>query len=732
MTTTDREPEQAKRPPRRWRITRRRLLIGLGSGAGLLAIGAPIAVTVGRPKMVEYVEETGVGPTEVPLTPSVWFELTGTAITVFVPKVEMGQGIHTALAQLAAEELEVLPEQLTVRQADSGRGFGEAQFTFGSSSVTGMFTPIRQVAASVREMLRTEAARQLAVAPDQLRATDGTFVVAGSTRTLTYLQVIEAKAGEWVVPAEPPALKEPGEFRRIGSAMPRVDMRDKVMGRAVYGYDARVDGMRFGAVARPPRFGDTLARGTEGRARDQAGVLGVVIDVGAGFAGVVADTRTRAHAALAALDLTWEGGTDAGPGEIDALLEPDSGAVLRRKGSVQDALGGGILVEAEYRTPLVAHAHLEPLAALARVEPGENGRIEAWVPTQSPAVEISALQKALGDERDVLIHPTQLGGSFGRKAGQSAVVEAARLSLAVGVPVHVGWTREEDLQHSYYRPPTRTRLRGSVDPGGGIRGVEQHSAGGDIIWSVAGLPEFVRDILGFDPGGLLGQFLPYELGAYRVVNRREQLPIPTGPWRGLGLFANTFALESFVDELANAAQIDPLEFRLRHLPDDEVGIRLRGVLQKAASMASWGQPAAGRGLGIACSLDIGTAVAQVAEVSVSGDAITVEHVWVAVDAGLIINPAGARLQAQGSVVMGLSSTLRESLGVAAGAVTTANFDTYPLLRMADTPPIDVEFIEGSPEPKGMGEPVIGPVAAAVANAVYALTGRRLRELPLAL
>ena len=486
-------------------------------------------------------------------------------------------------------------------------------------------------------------------------------------------------------------------------------------------------------MAHPPTWGATLTGATEGSARSRPGVIEVVVHVEAGFAGVVADTRTRAWQALDALDLTWADGTQVGQAEIDELIVPGTGAVIRREGSVRRALSTGTVVEADYRTPLAAHAQLEPVAALVDVAPGENGAVRVWAATQTPDSVISGIQEAIGKDRPVVVQPTQLGGSFGRKTGVGAAVEAARLSAAVGRPVHVGWSREDDLRQGYYRPPTHTRLRGSVGDDGRIRGVEQLTGTGDIIWAVAGLPEFVRDALGFDPGGVLGQFLPYALPAYRVVNRREQLPVPTGPWRGLGLFPNTFALESFMDELALAAGADPLQFRLAHLPDSEDGRRLRTVLERAAELADWGtELPAGRGRGIACSLDLGTAVAQVAEVEVVEGAIVVRDVKVAVDCGLVVNPAGAALQAQGSVVMGLSSTLREELTVSTGMIEQTNLDTYQLLRLADTPPIEVVFVEGGDEPRGMGEPVIGPVGAAVANAVAAATGTRLRQLPLRL
>lgn len=734
-------------PRRRRGITRRRLLLGAAAGAGLLAVGARIALDRGRPWLAQQVLERGTGAPDLPEA-LVWFELTAEHITLFVPKIEMGQGIHTALAQIACEDLALDPTHLRVVQADTARGFAtNAQFTFGSTSVATLYTPLREAAAAVRMMLAGEAAARLGVAATALTAASGRFTAGG--RGVTYGELVAAKQGPWQLPEQPPPLRPVGEFRRIGGEFERVDMRAKLTGQAVYSYDARVEGMRYGAVARPPRFGATLSAARPGRTQTRPGVT-AIIDVEAGFAGVVAPTRTQAWAALADLELEWTGGTDADSAALDAALPADGGSVVRRHGDLGEALEQGTLVEAAYRTPLAHHAHLEPVAALVAIRPaagdGATKRVEAWVGTQSPGAAAEALREFLGDDHEVTVHPTLLGGSFGRKGSQDAALEAARLARAVGAPVHVGWSRTEDLRHGVYRPPTHTRLRGTVRDGR-IVGVEQHSASGDIIWAVAGLPEFVRDTLGFDPGTLLGQFLPYTMSAYRVVNQREQLPVPTGPWRGLGVFPNIFALESFVDELAAAAGADPLQFRLDNLPDDAAGRRLRAVLTRAAAEAGWstgafaGTPHSGSGgitaglrsrpaLGIACCLDHDTAVAMAAQVALRGGQIEVQRVVVAVDPGLVINPAGARLQAVGSVVMGLSSTLVERLDVAAGAVTQANFDDYPILTMARTPPIDVHLVASDDRPRGMGEPVMGPVAAAVANAVYAASGQRLRTLPL--
>ncbi|MFC7243086.1 molybdopterin cofactor-binding domain-containing protein [Catellatospora aurea] len=735
MTADDTAPPEPDVRPRRWRVARRRLLIGAGATVGSLLVGVPIALEYGRPSLAQWMLERGTGTAEIPESSLVWFELTGDGITVHVPKIEMGQGIHTALAQIAAEELRVRPEQLAVVQADTARGFPAATlFTFGSTSVASLYTPIREAAAAVREMLAIEAARQLSVDRAQLTAADGAFQVAGTDRVLGFGEVIAAHQGPWQEPGERPALRPAGEFTSIGRSAPRVDFRAKVLGEATYGYDARLPGMGYGAFAVPPRFGAQLESAEPGDAAGMPGVLQVVIDVEAGFAGVVADTRTRAWAAARALRTTWSEGTRVDTGALERQVTAGDGVVLRRDGSIRDALSRGRLVQAEYRTPMAAHAHLEPLAALAAVEPGPAGKVELWVPTQSPESVLEDVRAALGEERAVVVHVTQLGGSFGRKGGQHLAVEAARLSAATGRPVHVGWTRDTDLRQAFYRPPTHTKMRGSVGPDGMIRGVEQVSAAGDIIWAVAGLPEPVRSLIGFDPGGLLGLFLPYDLPAYRLVNRREQLPVPTGPWRGLGLMPNTFALESFFDELAEAAGTDPLTYRLAHLrKSGEQGERLRTVLRTAAQMAGWHESLpAGRGRGIACSGDARTVVAVVAEVDLSGGRLRVTGVDVAVDCGLVVNPAGAKLQAQGSVVMGLSSALREELRIEDGQVVSDNFDSYPILAMADTPPVRVTFVGGGEVPYGMGEPVVGPVPAAVANAVHAAGGPRLRSLPLRL
>ncbi len=724
------KPDAVTRPKpdaaTRWKTTRRRLLIGAGS-LGVLAVGGYFGLEAGRPLLVDRIEGAGAPSSPAPTNPNLWFELKADKIVFFAPKFEMGQGIQSALAQIAAEELEVDWQSLELRQPDSQHGFAPTfMFTFGSTSVKDLYQPIREMAASLREMLRTEAALQLGTDSSSIEIKNGLCSLkTDSSKTLSYGAVVAAKKGEWVMPKTPPTLKAKSEFTTIGKPLSRLDAKSKVIGQPVYSMDARAEGMLYGAVARAPRFGAKLETATAGQAESQVGVVKVVIDLAAHFAGVVAETRTQARNALKFLKLTWVGGTSISQAELDTLVTAKAGAgvVVRKRG--QSGLTGDV-VTASYRTPFAAHAHLEPLAALADVK---EKSIDVWVGTQAANSDESAIKKVVPGNRSIKIYPMQMGGSFGRKGSQSAAPEAARLSAAVGKPVHVAWTREEEMQQSFYRPPTNTLLQATLE-NGMITGVEQVTASGDILFSIIPIPAFIKNTIGFDFGVLSGQFLPYSLANYTVRSQRIDLPIPTGPWRGVGLMPNVFALESFMDELALAAKTDPLEFRLKHTSNP----RMKAVLEDVQIRSDWAKPAPnGVARGVAYCTAVGTFVAMVVEIRLEGKEILVQRVTVSIDAGIVVNPTNAALQARGSVVMGLSSTLLEKIVIENGAVVQSNFKDYPLITLKATPKIiDVHFMENAEAPSGMGEPVIGPVPAAVANALFALNGQRLRELPLVL
>ena len=405
------------------------------------------------------------------------------------------------------------------------------------------------------------------------------------------------------------------------------------------------------------------------------------------------------------------------------------GVVIQRTGNPNKELKTSTHT-AEYRTPFAAHAHLEPQAALVNVE---DAKVTAYVSTQSPSLVRNEIAKLLGRDKDqVDLTATFLGGGFGRRLNVEVALEAARLSQAAKTPVHVGWNRAEEFRHGYVRPPTHSSFKASLNENGTIRAIEHRQASGDVAFPF--FPAIASAALGADFGAWRGATLHYSnIPHRRTVAQRVKLPVRTGWWRGLGLLANTFAVESFIDELAHAAGADPYDYRLAHFDSSENGERFKNVLRAAAEAANWGKPAPeGRARGIACSTDVNTICAQVAEVSVENGRIRIHKMTAAIDPGLIVNPDGVRAQTQGAIVMGLSSSFLERLTFKDGLPEASNFDRYPLLTIKETPDIEVVLLESGDEPFGMGEPPLGPVAAATANAVFALTGKRLREMPLEL
>jgi isoquinoline 1-oxidoreductase beta subunit len=447
------------------------------------------------------------------------------------------------------------------------------------------------------------------------------------------------------------------------------------------------------------------------------------------FAGVVAESREQAYQALAHMDLEWDSGKLWQQEEIEAMVTVGEGrgVVIQKEGNVNQVLDSGTLVEAEYRTPMAYHAYLEPLAALADVGPEV---VDVWASTQAANRLRGAVADAIQREEDeITIHPVYLGGGFGRKVDERAAVEAARLSQAAARPVQVAMNRPEDFRTGFVRPPTHNVLRASLDENGMLLAIEHHASSGEVAFPF--LPSVMGTVLGADFGSYRGAILYYAVPNVQTTAWLVDLPVSTGWWRGLGLIPNTFAVESFIDEVAHAANQDPLEFRQRHLPDDESGLRVRNALQIAAEHANWGAALPdGHAHGLAMSYDYGTIMVEIAEVSVDNEQIQVHNVTAVADPGLVINPDGVEAQTQGAITMGLSATLLEEVLIKDGVFQAGNFNEYPLLRNADAPDIDVIVLSSRDTPSGMGEPPIGPIPAAVANAVFAATGQRLRRLPL--
>jgi isoquinoline 1-oxidoreductase beta subunit len=706
----------------------------IGSGvAGLgLALGVTMGIPYARLKLVEMLDAAGGPPGRFASDPFAWFEvLPDSRIRLYLSKVEMGQGIHTSLAQIALEELGIAWADLDVAQATTTVGPADATGTNGSSSVSTVYTPLRETAATLRDLLLQEAASLLNRPAATLTVIGRGFGTPGSDGPqVTFAEIVDRHQGEWQLPDDPPPLKEFSTFQVIGQPLPRVDIPAKVTGQAIYGYDMRLDGMKYGAVARPATIEGTLRAAQAGQAGAQPGVKAVVLEDG--FAGVVADSRAQAHAALAHLDLTWDEGKLWQQEEIDKLITAGGpgGVTIQRAGNVERGLRNGAFLEAEYRTPFAVQTPLEAQAALADVRPD---RVRIWVSTQVQAQARTVFAEALAvDEAIIEVIPTYLGGGFGRKIGFDVGLEAARLSKAAGVPVHVGWTRNEELRYGYFRPPTHSLLRARLADNGRIEAWQHHQASGEV--AARFLPAWMVSILGADFGSYRGALLRYAVPNHETVAWHKQLPVATGWWRGLGLLANTFAIESFIDELAHLAGRDPLQYRLDHLPNDALGQRMARVLNAAAEKAGWGGSLpAGRALGVACSSDVGTVVAEIAEVSV--DPVSgrprIHRVTAAMDCGLTINPDGARAQIEGNIMWGIGSTLIEEIRIKDGQIDVNNFDTYPLLTMHDAPEVDTILLEaGDGQPRGVGEPPIAPVAAAIGNALFRLTGQRYRRLPI--
>jgi len=715
---------------RRWRISRRGFLIG----AGVTGVGLALGVTFGMPalhlRMAEMADSGGAPGGDFTSDPWAWFEvLEDSRIRLYVSKVEMGQGVHTAIAQIAAEELGIAWADLDVAQASTSIGPADAFGTAGSTSVSSLYTPVRQVAATLHAMLRTEAARALGQPTEKIAIVERGFAVTSdATKRIDFYPLVANKQ-DWEVPETAPPLKAFTQFQVIGQSLPRVDIPAKVTGQAIYGYDMRVEGMKYGAVARPPTIEAKLTTAQPGTAKTMPGVHTVV--TADDFAGVVADSRAQARAALAELEMNWEEGKLWQQAELDqAVTVGESGGItIQREGNAPQMLQQKSSLRAEYRSPFAVQTPLEAQAALADVHP-DGARI--WASTQMQGRTRDIVAEAIGmDAEKVEIIPTYLGGGFGRKAGFEVAVEAARLSKAAGVPVHVGWDRTEELRYGYFRPPTHHVLAATLDDSGKIAALEHQQASGDVAFGF--LPGFLALVMGADFGATRGARITYAIPNLHTVAHRIQLPVRTGWWRGLGLLANTFAIESFMDELAHSAGVDPLTFRLNHLGDDQRGQRLRAVVEAVTTKAGWDSaPPAGRARGLACCVDADTTVAQVAEVSFDAAThrIRVHQITVAMDCGLIINPDGAAAQIEGNIMWGVGSTFIEEMQVKDGQIALNNFDSYPLLTMRDAPHVEVVLLEaGDGKPRGVGEPPIGPVAAAIGNAFFALTGTRLRQIP---
>jgi isoquinoline 1-oxidoreductase beta subunit len=730
----DQAKEGQDKSEHKWKISRRGFLISMAVTGTAFALGIPIGLPIGRQKLAELIATDMKIPGQ-DMNPLLWLEiLPDNRIRLFVPKAELGQGTHTSLAQIAAEELEIGWENLEVIHASSTQAEDLYRGTFGSQSITTLYRPLGQASATMREMLRAEASIRLKQPAERLVARDGGFEVVGDAKTWISFGTLVAHKINWQVPKKPVPLKDPRTFKFIGKPMARIDLPGKVTGKTLFGSDIRFNGMLYGAVAHPPTIGAKMMAASPGPATGMPGVVKVVIEEG--FAGVVARSRAQAAAARDAMEIKWDKGHLWQQAELERMtaVGGPGGVVIQNQGNALAVLGKSKMMTAEYLSGFCAHASLETQAAVADMN-AKGGRV--WTSTQWESAAAGYVAEALGlKKRQIEIIPAYVGGGFGRKADVPAVshvaVEAARLSRVVGAPVQIIWDRTEEMRQSFYRPIVRNRFSAALDEKGRIKAISVQHASGQCL--EGSMPQFVSRAAGFDFGASNGIYITYNVPHCHTVTWAHKLPIPTGPWRGVGLFPNTFAKESFMDELAHAAHTDPLQFRLDHLPKGTLGQRLSVALRAAADRAGWGKTVLGdRARGIACCIYTGTVVAEVAEISLNRETgrIRVRKVTVAIDPGRSVNPNQVVAQVEGSVVMGTSAALIEEIVVRDGRVEAENFDQYPLLRLSEAPEVETILLEAPDgRPRGAGEPPIGPVAPAIGNAFFALTGVRLRQLPM--
>ena len=654
------------------------------------------------------------------------------AVTLVNPRPEMGQGVTTSLPMLIAEELEVDWTKVRVETAKADKKYGP-QSVGGSGSVRGSWQPLRTAGAAAREMLIAAAAQQWGVPASECRAENSTVMHAASSRSLSYGALAEA-ASKLPVP-EKPKLKEPSQFRLLGKRVHRVDTPAKVDGSAQFGLDVKVPGMVYAVMARCPVFGGKLARFDAAKAKAFPGVRDVV-QVGEAVA-VIADNTWAAMRGRNELSLQWNEGENARFDNAAILAQfkaaADKGGVAwRNDGDVAAALTASPKpLNAVYEFPFLSHSPMEPQNCTAHVQ---KDRVDIWVPTQVPQdVQETVAQIAGVPEPNVHVHFTYLGGGFGRRLMDDYAAEATALSKAIGKPVKLAWSREDDMQHGFYRPSSYHRMSAAIGADGAPAAYRH----------VVVAPSISHQNFGSVKDGLDTTLAGQTPWCYATPNVRTEYVmsnthVPAGWWRSVYTSHCGFATECFFDEMAHAAGKDPFEYRRALLAGDRTvpsgrarfsTARLLGVLELAAAKAGWGSALPkGRARGIACYPSFGSYAAHVAEVSVDDGAVRVHRIVAAVDCGMTVNPDTIEAQMEGSVVYALSA-LKHTINIERGRVVESNFHNFPMWRISEMPVVETHIVASNEAPGGVGEPGVPSVAPAVINAVFAATGKRLRKLP---
>jgi isoquinoline 1-oxidoreductase beta subunit len=665
----------------------------------------------------------------LPFKPHAFLEVAADdTITVWVGQTDLGQGTHTGIPMVIADELDAAWENIQVKMALAAEPFKDpqwhAQLTGGSTSIRHRWDMLRKAGAAARQMLVEAAAQQWGISAPKCVAKAGN-VIHPDGRRLTYGQLAQA-AAKRPVPQDPP-LKDPKDYAIIGTRRDRLEIPDKVMGKTVFGIDFSIPGMCTAVVARAPQFGASLQSYDAKAAMAVKGVIKVV-PLEDRIA-VCAQTTYAAMLGREALDIKWSKGShpDLNDDAVDRVFKEHldkPGVVAHNTGDVKKALAEAArTVEHAYKLPYLSHAQVEPINCTAHVE---KERCRVWIPTQMQTATQATASKLTGlpiEKVEVMTLPA--GGGFGLRGEQDAVVDSVLLSKTLKRPVKVIWSREDDFANDRFRPASQCRITAGLDKDGRLVAWSHKVAAPSVMSRL--MPQYVKN--GIDSDAISGVMdLPYSLPNLRVNYEMVNLPIAVGWWRSVGFSVNVFTVESFMDELAHAAGKDPVEFRLAHL---EKGSRYYNLLSFLAEKGGWKTPAPkGRAKGVALTSCFGSFAAHIAEVSVGKKgSIRVHKMVCALDCGTAVNPDAIRAQAEAGVVMGLSVAFHEKISFENGGVKTVNYDNYPVLSMSEVPEIEVHITKNNLKPGGIGEPVLPSIAPAVANAVFSATGVRLRELP---
>jgi isoquinoline 1-oxidoreductase beta subunit len=659
--------------------------------------------------------------------PNVWLTIdTKGIVTITVAKSEMGQGPRTYFPMIVAEELEADWKSIRVVQADASPDKYGSQATGGSTGVRTSWDKLRKAGATAREMLITAAAARWKVDKSTCYAEKGTVIHAPTKKSLSFGELAD-DAGKVTVPDNPP-LKDPKDFKIVGTWVGQLETPDRSTGRAMFGVDIKVPGVQYASLARCPVFGGNVASFDATKAKAVPGVRNVVqIDNGVA---VLADSNWGAMQGRQALDIKWDNGPNASLDSqaIRKMFEEYSnkdGVVGEKEGDVANVFADGHTnVEAVYELPYVSHSPMEPMDCLADVR---SDRCEVWVPSQTPQDAQNIASRITGLPKDkVTVHVTLLGGGFGRRLDNDYVEEAVKISKAAGVPVHLLWTREDDMMHDLYRPASRHVVRGAVDKDGTLVGWSYKMIGP----SIGGQRNPERHKDGMDRSALSSAIgLPYAIPNLLVSYVMANTAVPIGAWRSVYASQNVFVVESFIDELAHAAGKDPVEFRLKMMDKSP---RLKKLVETVADKAGWKKPLRkGHALGIACSSCFGSHAAEIAEVSVEKGKVQVHRIVVAVDCGIAVAPNTLEAQIEGAVALALTATLKDEITSEGGRTKQNNFDGYRLLTIGEMPKVEVHIVNSYEALGGIGEPALPPVSPAVCNAIFAATGTRVRRLPIA-